>query len=66
MPTQTSVSLPRFWDFGKYRTCKLLQKAYTAAQSFFILNTYSDDNVARNICQKGIEWVENRLLLSYY
>ena len=65
-PMAILVSLPRLSlrDLGKRLTSNLLRKVYSAAQSF-ILNPLSDDNVARNICQQGIEWVENRGLLNY-
>lgn len=69
-PMAISVSLPTFslQDLGKCRTSRLLSKLYSAAQSFFIFNPHSDGNVARNICQQGIEWVWNgfaELLLDY-
>lgn len=55
-------------DLGKCRTFKLPSKVDSAAQSFFIFNPHSDGNVARNICQQGIEWVWSRFaefLLDY-
>lgn len=69
-PVAISVCLPAFClqDLGKWRTSKLLSRADSAAQSFFIYNPHSDGNVARNICQQGIEWVWNgfaELLLDY-
>lgn len=69
-PMAISVSLPTFSfrDLGKCKTSKLLSKVYSAAHSYFIFNPHSDGNVARNICQQGIEWVWNgfaELLLDY-
>lgn len=69
-PMAISVALPTFslQDLGKCRTSRLLSKLYSAVQSFFIFNPHSDGNVARNICQQGIEWVWNgfaELLLDY-
>lgn len=69
-PMAISLSLPAFslQDLGKCRTSELLSKVDSTAQSFFIFNPHRDGNVARNICQQGIEWVWNgfaELLLDY-
>lgn len=69
-PMAISLSLLAFslQDLGKCRTSKLLSKVDSAAQYFFIFSPHSDGNVARNICQQGIEWVWSRfaeLLLDY-